>query len=58
MTPLQLIQHLTEKMQEAGGGAGCTIELRHDRELMVFDTRGMMVGEPIELVRGPEKDVS
>ena len=55
MTPLQLIQHLTEKMQEAGGGAGCTVELRHDRELMVFHPDGQMVGEPIVLERGPKR---
>ena len=55
MTPLQLIQLLTEKMQQAGGGAGCTVELRHDRELMVFNEDGTMVGEPIELERGPKR---
>ena len=51
MTPLQLIQRLTEKMQEAGGGAGCTVELRCDDALHVFDAEGTMVGEPIVLER-------
>ena len=52
MTLFDLRELLTELARE--GGPGCTVELRHDRELMVFDPDGAMVGEPIELVRGPE----
>ena len=54
MTLFDLRELLAELQRE--GGPGCEVQLRHDRELMVFNREGQMVGESIVLVRGPEQD--
>ena len=48
---------LEERQRKAWDVSDLTVELRHDNELMVFNQRGMMVGEPIMLTRGPGRDV-
>ena len=53
MTLQDLIEQL-ESRYAAGHRHDCTVELRHDRELMVFHPDGHMAGEPVVLERGPK----
>ena len=54
MTVNELSSMLTSRAVEAGTAADCEVQLRHDRELFVFNQEGQMVGESIVLERGPK----
>ena len=52
------VDHLIQRLMRYREAGGTEVQLRHDRELMVFHPDGHMVGTSIELVRGPEQDAS
>ena len=58
MTTARLVMLLRDRMHHPDAGEGSVVQLRHDRELFVFNRDGQMVGESIVLVRGPVQDTA